>query len=174
MMPRVLAIDPGPRHSAYVIIDQDLDILTFGFCDNEDVECVVGTPTYTEMAIESVRSYGQMVGNSTFDTSYWEGKLCGIAQCNKRPFYRYGRKNILTQMFGSSTYRSDSGAIKSYKDSDVRAGVISRYKPVGAGKTPQVGTKKNPGPLYGMSSHMWSALAVAHHHLERKYKCVFQ
>lgn len=28
-------------------------------------------------------------------------------------------------------------------------------------KTIQVGTMKQPGPLYGMSSHVWSALAVA-------------
>jgi hypothetical protein len=39
------------------------------------------------------------------------------------------------------------------KDPNIRQALIDKY---GA-----PGTKKNPGPTYGVSSHLWSALAIA-------------
>jgi hypothetical protein len=39
------------------------------------------------------------------------------------------------------------------KDPNVRQALLDKIGPVG--------TKKNPGPLYGVSGHGWSALAVA-------------
>ena len=39
------------------------------------------------------------------------------------------------------------------KDANIRQALIDKH-----GK---VGTAKNKGPLYGISSHLWSALAVA-------------
>jgi hypothetical protein len=39
------------------------------------------------------------------------------------------------------------------KDQNIRQALIDRLGPPG--------TKKNPGPTYGVTSHMWSALAVA-------------
>jgi hypothetical protein len=39
------------------------------------------------------------------------------------------------------------------KDANIRQALIDRF---GA-----VGTKKMPGPLFGVSSHYWAALAVA-------------
>jgi hypothetical protein len=38
------------------------------------------------------------------------------------------------------------------KDANVRQALIDRLGPQG--------TKKNPGPTYGMKSHLWAALAV--------------
>jgi hypothetical protein len=39
------------------------------------------------------------------------------------------------------------------KDKDVRAALIAKWG--------EVGTRKNRGPLFGVSSHIWAALAVA-------------
>jgi hypothetical protein len=39
------------------------------------------------------------------------------------------------------------------KDPNIRQALLDRFGPVG--------TKKAPGPLYGVKSHIWSALAVA-------------
>jgi len=39
------------------------------------------------------------------------------------------------------------------KDANIRQALLDRLGPVG--------TKKAPGPLYGVKSHIWAALAVA-------------
>jgi len=47
------------------------------------------------------------------------------------------------------------------KDANIRQALLDRFPATGGGKAPQIGTKKQPGPLYGVTSHLWSALAVA-------------
>jgi hypothetical protein len=44
------------------------------------------------------------------------------------------------------------------KDPNVRQALIDRFGP---GREKAIGTKKQPGPLYGVSADVWSALAVA-------------
>jgi hypothetical protein len=43
------------------------------------------------------------------------------------------------------------------KDSNVRQALIDLF----GGKENAIGTKKTPGPLYGISGDVWAALAVA-------------
>jgi len=43
-------------------------------------------------------------------------------------------------------------------DSNIRQALIDRFGP---GREKAIGTKKNPGPLYGIKKDLWSALAVA-------------
>lgn len=43
------------------------------------------------------------------------------------------------------------------KDANIRQALIDRY----GGKEKAIGKKKSPGPLYGIKSHMWAALALA-------------
>ena len=47
------------------------------------------------------------------------------------------------------------------KDTNIRQALLDLFPRAGGGATPQVGTKGKPGPLYGVSSHAWPALAVA-------------
>ena len=54
------------------------------------------------------------------------------------------------------------------KDTNIRQAIIDRYPASGGGKCPQIGTKKEPGPLYGVSKDIWSALAVAITYSETK------
>ena len=49
----------------------------------------------------------------------------------------------------------------SAKDSNVRQALIDRFPRSGGGKTPQIGTKGDPGPLYGIKKDEWAALGVA-------------
>jgi hypothetical protein len=66
-MTHILAIDPGPRESAYVCIDPvDCDIIFKGKVLNERMRgelrcCVEGTSPYV-VAIEMIASYGLSVG----------------------------------------------------------------------------------------------------------------
>jgi hypothetical protein len=43
------------------------------------------------------------------------------------------------------------------KDANIRQAILDRF----GGKEKAIGKKANPGPLYGVKSHLWSALAVA-------------
>ena len=56
------------------------------------------------------------------------------------------------------------------KDANVRQAIIDRFAGVG-GKAVAVGTKKNPGPLYGISNHKWSALALCITWIDMKKTC---
>src|SRR3990167_6090451 len=44
------------------------------------------------------------------------------------------------------------------KDGNIRAALIDRFGP---GKDRAIGRKATPGPLFGVSSDVWSALAIA-------------
>ena len=46
------------------------------------------------------------------------------------------------------------------KKPEVRAAIIDLYPADGGGKRPAIGTKAEPGQLYGVAEHAWDALAV--------------
>ena len=76
-------------------------------------------------------------------------------RATKRP------ENILYFFDASLVYREDvklhlCGSPRA-KDANIRQALIDRW----GGKAEAVGTVKKPGPLYGVKSHAWSALAVA-------------
>ena len=55
------------------------------------------------------------------------------------------------------------------KDSNVRQALMDRY---GSTRELAIGKKKTPGPLYGFSADMWSALAIALTYKEDKGRLV--
>ena len=55
------------------------------------------------------------------------------------------------------------------KDSNIRQAILDRYPTTGGGKCPQVGTKKEPGPLYGVSKDVWAAIGVGLTYQAGKY-----
>jgi hypothetical protein len=140
---KILAIDPGSKESAWVIFEGSVEnILSFGFETNEiclnQIQIRCGTPDM--LAIESIEGFGMTAGQELFDTCFWSGRFC---QAFTGEFQRLGRKAIKIHLCGNSTA----------KDKDIREALIYRYG--------DPGTKRNPGKLYGISGHCWSALAVA-------------
>ena len=99
------------------------------------------------MAIEMVSCYGMPVGAETFETCVWIGRFMERfrGECDQ-VFRRDVKLNLCNSMRA--------------KDANIRQAILDRFPSTGGGKTPQVGTKKQPGPLYGISKHAWSALAV--------------
>ena len=85
------------------------------------------------------------VGAEVFDSVFWTGRFAQV--WHPRPFTRLLRAKV----------RGHLHAIKG-GDPAVRAGLLLRF---GGYKEVAIGTKKKPGPLYGIKSHMWSALALA-------------
>ena len=152
---RILAIDPGSEQSAYVIYG-DGKIYDFGIKENEALldSGLVQENIYEHycgrFAIEMIASYGMAVGKTVFETCVWIGRFIqswgNDDTCNK-----VYRKDV--KMYLCNSMRA--------KDGNIRQAIIDRYAATGGGKTPQIGTKAKPGPLYGVSKDVWAALAVA-------------
>jgi hypothetical protein len=143
----VCGIDPGPEKSAYVLWDGK-KICAAGNYDND---VLVRVLTLDELkadycAIEQVRGFGVMAGNTLFDTCMWSGRIFQAFWVG-RAFW-VPRKEAAAHICGV-------GGIS--KDAFVRQALIDRF----GGKEKAIGTKKAPGPLYGITGHVWAALAVA-------------
>jgi len=88
--------------------------------------------------IESMDPFGLRLGRETMDTILWIGR-----------FQEAGHAELLPRSVVKMTLCGNRKA----DDSSIRRVLIDRL-----GKP---GTKKEPGPTYGVSSHRWQALAVA-------------
>jgi hypothetical protein len=144
--PTILAIDPGNEQSAWMVFTPE-GPREFRIEPNEDALRTVGMIGFP-VAIEMVASYGMAVGKEVFETCVWIGRF---VQAAKGPAHLVYRKDVKMALCGSMRA----------KDANIRQALLDRYPATGGGKVPQVGTKAKPGPLYGIKSHLWSALAVA-------------
>ena len=149
----VLAIDPGPEMSAWVYydpecravlrfgIDNSVDLLTPEWINKSVMDSSCDGWDYT--AIEMVACYGMPVGREVFETALWVGRYVERSLFEPELIYRREVKLTICK---------DSRA----KDSNIRQGLLNRWGGNGA-----IGTKKSPGPLYGISKDVWAALGVA-------------
>lgn len=143
---QLLAIDPGPVQSAYVIWDGKI-IFEFGLEDNETLLNLIYLPrSIPIMAIEQVRSYGMPVGATVFDTVFWAGRFC---QAWHGEFHQMPRLQVKQHIC------HDSRA----KDSNIIQALVDRfaYGVRNKGK----GTVKEPGFFFGFKKDIWQAFALA-------------
>lgn len=145
----ILAVDPGPEQSGYVVLYGD-EVIEQGVVPNEDMRDIVRHKSRNgvDVAIEMIASYGMAVGKEVFETCVWIGRFYEVALEEPRLIYR---KEVTQHICGSPKAN----------DSNVRQALLDMFPRTGGGKVPQIGTKKQPGPLFGFNSHMWPALAVA-------------
>jgi len=134
----ILAIDPGPTQSAFVRWD-GTRVIECGWQPNEHVRDVLREHDDDIVAIEMVACYGMAVGAPVFETCVQIGRFIEVAIRAHLVFQKETRMHLCGSMRA--------------KETNIRQALIDRF---GA-----PGTKKNPGPLYGCSGHVWSALAVA-------------
>jgi hypothetical protein len=150
---RIFAIDPGSTSSGWLRAEDPdpsgrypLRVLDCGIADNE--ELLRGLVThhweFEIFALEMVESFGMAVGREVFETVYWSGRFAQAAV--PLPCLRIGRKACKLQLCGSARATS----------ANIRQALLDLF-----GGPSAVGTKKAPGPLYGVKSHAMSALAVA-------------
>lgn len=135
----VAGLDPGPEESAVVSWDGSR-VIERAYLPNSamlDLICGWGIP----LAIEKIASFGMPVGAEVFETVYWSGRFAQAY--GPHEVERITRIDV--KMHLCHTARA--------KDGNIRQALIDRF-----GKP---GTKKAPGPLYGISGDLWSALAVA-------------
>lgn len=147
----ILGIDPGTSDSSFVLLDDGKPsyfwhvsngvLLTMARtnlkCDGSGLlpRCIV--------AIEMVACYGMSAGKEIFETCLMIGQLKEAfeSRCvGVRLVYRMDVKMHLCHHSRA-------------KDANIRQALIDKHGPPG--------TKKEPGKLYGIKSHLWAALAVA-------------
>lgn len=146
----ILAIDPGTLESGWCLVGEvggALRIFNSGTSANPAVlEMIRDTgsaaPHVETLAIEMVASYGMPVGREVFETVVWIGRFLQVWRAPEEVRLIY-RRDVKLELCGSARA----------KDGNIRQALIDRLGPVGL--------KKDPGPLYGVKAHAWSALAVA-------------
>ena len=143
---RILAIDPGPTHSAYVYLVDGVPTSFAKFANDMLLYCLRRGLAYRSLVvIEKVASYGMAVGAEVFETVYWSGQFAEA--CRASRVERITRKEVVTHLCGSAKAN----------DSNVRAALIDRY----GGQEAAIGRKGAYGPLHGMNVDHRAALAVA-------------
>jgi Holliday junction resolvasome RuvABC endonuclease subunit len=138
----VLGIDPGTHESGWAIYVRGGGVLASGVSSNAEVLDLIRTTDADILAIEKIVNYGMAVGQETFDTCQWSGRMI---QCWPSPDEVVMVPRMNVKKFVCGTGKA--------KDPQVRDGLIAMIGPVGS--------KKSPGPTYGVKSHAWSALGVA-------------
>lgn len=150
---RILAIDPGPAQSALLVYDGEAKrVLEAAILPNSEILECTAFGRAEHMAVEMIASYGMAVGEEVFETCVWIGRFI-----EHRDQFTHGFTPVLPAV---KVYRKDvklhlCGSPRA-KDANIRQALMDRF-----GGKAAVGTTKARGPLYGVRSHLWSALAVA-------------
>lgn len=146
-METILAIDPGPDKSAYVIYGNGTPV-SHDKVDNSTMLAICRGEIefgFDILVIEQIAAMGMAVGAEVFETVFWSGRF---AQAWGGRWHRVKRHEVKMHLCGNMRA----------KDANIRQAIIDRFGP---GKEIAIGTKRNPGPLYKVSGDCWSALAVA-------------
>ncbi|WP_395406268.1 hypothetical protein ACHMW6_06245 [Pseudoduganella sp. UC29_106] len=145
----ILALDPGPEQTGWCHFDGSR-VLASGVDKNNSVLGILLRHEGELLAIEMIASYGMPVGREVFETCVWIGRFMQTWRQPDQVQLVY-RKDVKMHLCGSNKA----------KDGNVRQALIDLFPRAGGGATPQIGTKAQPGPLYGVSTHVWPALGVA-------------
>jgi hypothetical protein len=140
----VLAIDPGPVESGYVLWN-GTEVKESGHIPNGDLRYKMGLDYGIlpgAVVIEMVASYGMAVGASVFETCVAIGRFQEAWHAPDEVALMY-RRIVKLHLCGTTKAT----------DSNIRAALIDRLGPPG--------TKKDPGPTFGIVKHLWAALALA-------------
>lgn len=171
---RIVAIDPGPKESAYVVLSSGVTLPTIeehGIAPNAHILQAIGNWYHDayggcdRLAIEMIACYGMAVGAETFDTCVWIGRFIQVFE-----FGNPSDKPIHSLLFRATIKTNLCGTPRA-KDQNVRQALIDRWGGTAAIRAGDKETKKRPatpaGALYGIASHEWSALAVGVTYLDR-------
>lgn len=142
----VLAIDPGYEQSAFLIFD-GASVVHHGIVDNGALLNDLGRLSFEVDAVvlEQIESFGMAVGREVFETVFWTGRFFeAVEGCVPA---RMPRKAVKIHLCQSARAQ----------DSNIRVALIDRF----GGTDRAIGKKHTPGPLYGIKSHEWAALAIA-------------
>jgi hypothetical protein len=142
----IYAIDPGTTHSAIVMLSADGPVTGEVMPNAEMVRHLWDDFEFTRghLVIEQIEAMGMAVGKETFETVFWSGRFAQAWQTGSASgkWSRVTRRAVKLHLCGSMKA----------KDANIRQALIDKYGGIAC-------TKKG-GALYGIKSHLWSALAV--------------
>ncbi len=160
-LPLILGIDPGPVTSGVILYDPVRSRVLEAWAKMptadaleavrkralSDKEGAYWCLRRVHLAMEHIVSYGAPIGKSTIDTIEPIGRIKEAWSREDANATYLSRPEILKHLTGAANSKA----------SDCNYCIRKRF----GGDDLAVGTKKQPGPLYGVTSHAWSALAVA-------------
>jgi len=141
----IIAIDPGEKKSAIAHITFTGKSLVGGLAyngifPNKDILDFFPPELDAWVVVEDFEPRGHPLGKDSISTIKWIGRFIQKPTC---PTYVLPRRRVKALL----------GVGKKGTDAKVRAAMIAHF-----GKP---GTKKKPGPTYGITSHLWQALGLA-------------
>ena len=141
----VLALDPGTTETGYVMLHAG-KVAGSGVKPNAEIVEMLLSWRHahfepTTLAIEMIASYGMPVGREVFETCVWIGRFSQAWHEPGAALLVY-RKDVKLHLCHNPRA----------KDPNIRQALLDKVGPQG--------TKKDPGPTYGVKSHAWAALAV--------------
>lgn len=145
---KILGLDPGPTATGFAFVDASAGqierVLASGHSANSQIRAMLQQTPADVVALEMIASYGMPVGKDTFETCVWIGRFEETMDRRNTVFQlRFTRPEVMQALCHSSRAKA----------SNVRQALIDLIGPVG--------TKKAPGPLYGVTGHAWAALGIA-------------
>lgn len=146
----IAAIDPGTNESAIVLFD-GRDVIYSAHLANAALLAMLRSwrPSHVQhVACECIANQGQAVGRSTFETCYLIGRIIEIVT-PETPITLVTRGDVKMHLCGRRN---------KVNDSNISAAIYGLY---GGDRKAAMGTKRKPGPLYGLASHQFAALGVA-------------
>jgi hypothetical protein len=153
----LIGIDPGPRTSGLVVYELPAGgghgrvRSCWKEADLDQIRCVLGTaPLGVEVCIECTQAGPP--STAVVKTTEVVGRLMERCEVLGLEYHLYYRREVLQAL---------ACARQGNKDSLVRLALIELH---GGDKATAVGKKRDPGPLYGLSSHAWQALGVVAAH----------
>lgn len=148
MTPRtILALDPGPVRTGWALFDGSR-VLQAGDDSNDTVLMACYSKacgTADVLAIEEPEGMGQIASTALLRAA-WQGGIFEARWPGLRVL-RVTRRRVLSRLLQGPKPAGKSN------DSRVRAALIDLLG--------EPGTKRKPGPTYGVAGDAWAALAVA-------------
>jgi hypothetical protein len=145
----LLALDPGSAQTGYVVFcSASWTVKDAGVVPNSTALAMCRTNPLgcDELVYEKIASYGMRVGMEVFATVEFSGRC--IEAWHPKIAHGVYRREVKLHLCESPKAN----------DASIRVALLDRF---GGSKEKAVGRKASPGPLYGVSSHALSALAVA-------------
>ncbi len=142
---KVIGLDPGCSESGLVVWDGERVCHSI-IAPNEEIIRTLRIWSAMHLVVEMISGMGMTVGQTTFETCVWIGRFIEAFDPSGELIHRVPRGEVKMHLCGNMRA----------KDKNVRQSLLDRF----GGKKAAIGKKAAPGPLYGVTSHKLSALAV--------------
>ncbi len=143
----ILGIDPGPVESAFALVDEQYQVVAAGKVDIGRLIRGIRCAPPAQVVVESIQSYGMVVGRSVFDTCYVIGRIYQVCEDLGLPVTLYPRPEYTRRICG----------VGKINDAVVRQALCLRF-----------GGDKKGEALYALkgNSDKRSAFALAVYHID--------